>query len=164
MDLCFSLSTMKELVEVAAFGSATLFFLWKATSGFLHVNLDLDVDHVRNSLPDSATDSLVTVVILKKGSNATLRLEEVLVFVTPTKQEYEKQAFSFDVSVDTESKRRNLQLPPGDGTKFAHLFEVPRDAICKIEVIVRGKTLFRFPFRSLGVWIASDWTTPPTAT
>jgi hypothetical protein len=149
--LCFAICT--TATEVAACAAA--FFAYKAIAGYFYVQMSLSVssDRVRTH-PDK--DILVVVAKLKKGDRGSVRLHDAQARITYDGQ---SQAVSFvgihrlSVTTDrtTKGERRVvrwdklsesqplLRLPPDEETEFSCHAEVPKDAICVVEVTILGQ-------------------------
>lgn len=162
VDPGWSLSDVNELTQIAAFASATAFFIWKAIGGFLYVNLAVNLDVARSSGCDAENDYLIATLRLRKGKNSTLQLDSVSFSIEVEEIDSANQRKVVDTHVVSDGKVRHLFMPPEDEMQFSQLFRVPRHTCCCVEGIVQGKTLTRFKIKDGGTafWKATSWSAP----
>lgn len=165
VDPGWSLSDFNELAQIAAFASATAFFVWKAIGGFLYVNLAVNLDVVRSSGAGAEDDYLVATLRLQKGKNSTLQLDSVSFSIEVEKIDDAIQRKVVDTRIVSDGKKRPLFMPPEDEMQFSQFFRVPKNTPCCIEGIVQGKTLTKLKLRNGGTacWKATSWSAPLNA-
>src|SRR5688572_29097399 len=69
------LETTKAISELAAFTSAAIFFVYKAATGYLLVNVSLSATTDRVHV-DKEWDQLSIAATLEKGSNGSMEIHE----------------------------------------------------------------------------------------
>jgi|ERR1051325_3588399 hypothetical protein len=164
---------VKDIAETIALASAAGFFIYKAVSGYLYVDMSLAVSSQRSSA-NQDEDLLAITAHLKKGSRGSVRIHDAQARVTFDGGQqtmpfagFHRLSYTTDRtgSVDRKvldwSKRSEtqplLRLPPDEATEFSCCFRVPKHVICVVEVAVLGRE--RSWFR-LGQWRASHVSTP----
>ena len=170
-----SLEDTKNLAEVFAFGSAAIFFLYKAITGYLITNLSISLSSSRHTAIDENTDWLTIVAKLTKGDRGSLDLHDAKVRVRWQEGEiterligYTRQGYKNEpvggitrTIVDFDSVHQLkpfLRLSPGEETSFSCYVEIPSDQVCTIELTVIGKMRRD---RQSGQWKASTISIPP---
>jgi hypothetical protein len=175
---------LKSIVLVAG----GRWFLYRAYSGYLTVNLALELQIDRSRLTD--LENIAIQITLKKGDQGKLNLYDikarlrtaddgVAVFprwvtfgndVSATEQ-YNVKAISGirrltlcnrdeELSYKKYSeKTRYLRLAPGDEMTFSCLFQVPLNTICIVDAAVLGR---KAAGHRTGQWRASIVSVPPT--
>jgi hypothetical protein len=127
---------IQNLAEAIALICAAFFFIWKTSSGYLFVNLSVEIKPARTPKSnDAANHYLVTTVKLIKGDRASLLLTKIhLVIQTAT--EVLKET---DLDVSTGMNRDIMRLTPGETYQFAHYCEIPANSACTVHAFVQGK-------------------------
>src|SRR4051812_19633558 len=93
---------IQDLAEAIALICAAFFFIWKTSSGYLFVNLSVEIKPARTPKNnDAANHYLVTTVKLIKGDRASLLLTKLRI-VIQTAPEVLKEA---DLDVSTGVNR-----------------------------------------------------------
>jgi len=77
-----SLENAKNLAETIAFALAGAFFLYKFISGYLIVNLSIEIDCDRHPTKNSDKDLLAITVLLSKGERGSLDFHDASVQVS----------------------------------------------------------------------------------
>jgi hypothetical protein len=147
---------VKVWAEVIAYGSAGVFLIYKALSGYFITDLSLKITCKRFVSADA--DSLSVTATLKKGDKGTIRIHDARVRLTDaadgtvldekTMAGTNRLSFNTDASeritatFNRDSKTPWLSLPPGDETQFAAYFDVPYGTPCLLEVVILGKKLW----------------------
>lgn len=155
MDLSFFLAHSKPLSELAqavALACAALYFAWKLATGYLFVNLTVELKTTRTQAY-VGRDYLVTEIRLSKGDRASLLLKEVTVFVQAGDYPQRSEGLT---SPKIPSGRRMIRLTPGESTVFSHSCQIPSHCICLVEVHIAGRS--DSPFT--GHWKASTCSAP----
>lgn len=141
-----------EWAQVAALGTAAVFFLGKALAGFFVVDMSLEPAADRSR---AGNDDVVAVrVTLKKGGTGSIRLHDAaaratfsdgdpvtkrLIGASRLKVERKKGLCDFGLSPSWSDASR-YRLPRGESTTFACCFEgVPRRAPCEIDIVIIGR-------------------------
>ena len=86
MILCISNSAQLEsILKIIALVGAALFFLWKAFTGWLIVNLEITIDIIRQTkVYEPGMDFLNITLNLQKGSTDALWLKNIAVRLKDT--------------------------------------------------------------------------------
>lgn len=129
---------------------------WKWMTGWNLINLSLAIENSRIPLGTKGVDNLVSVLKLEKGDRATLALEGIRFVVTSDGRELGSGIVN---EIKLSEVPRSLNITPGERTHFAFHCVVPSDAVCKITVIVTGRSL-RTKRAPLGVWKATGFSIP----
>ena len=145
------------IIKLVALLGAGLFFLYKADSGFNNLNLSLFVDTSRSHPGDesSGLDIVHCKITIEKGMIAALALEGLEARFVWGQKENEKTQVQIEIcrlkiqpsSDPTEPKvswcrdedRPYLYLSPGEKTSFECMALVPRNVICKVDVVAFGR-------------------------
>jgi hypothetical protein len=166
----------KAIAETIALISAAGFFVYKIIEGYFYVDLSLSVSSTRSHSTDGA-DLLVITAKLKKGSRGSIRLHDMQARLTYGEQVqcrtfvgFHRQSYTTAPVGCTDRKVVNwdklsesrplLRLPPNEETEFSCYAEVPKRAVCIVEVAVLGGR--ENPWSGLGQWKASHVSTPLT--
>jgi hypothetical protein len=164
---------VKAIAETIALISAAGFFIYKIYDGYFFVDLSLSISSKRSHSTDEA-DLLVITVKLKKGSRGSIRLHDVQAKLSYDEQVqsrafvgFHRQSYKTDPVGHTDRKTVNwdklsvstplLRLPPDEKTEFSCYAEVPKRAVCIVEVAVLGRER---SWRGLGQWKASHVSAP----
>jgi hypothetical protein len=177
--------TWKDWITLAGGAAATVgviaaggYFIWKVLTGWLIINLRLDLEVVRVSHGDEK-DLLAVTIILDKGTIDTLRLTRVMARAIPvasatTNAEtvhfkweglephlyYSTKRGGMEWGIPDKDHVHALTLSPGDRTQFATAHEVLAAQTYLVEAIVLGHRWFLWK-RGLQ-WRASS-ISPPVA-
>lgn len=167
-----TLVEIKEVAKVFALVAAGLFFCVKLVSGYAKVNLStrLKLERQRG---ENGKDVLMVRVELVKGDRATLMLHDVsgrvssgdgsleLVFPGLERKSFKMRDTGRRSVAWKRSSRKTpyLQLVAGDSMEVATAVDVPRDAICEVEVRVLGCRKRR---KKTGQWLATGVSVPAT--
>jgi hypothetical protein len=172
------ISQAGQVAAIAGVIAAGLYFTWKVLTGWLIINLHLELEVVRVSRGDEK-DLLAATIILDKGAIDTLRLTGVMaraipVASGPTNAEivqfmwagldphlYYRTRGGTEWRIPEKKDIRKLTLSPGDRTQFATAHEVLAGQTYVVEAIVLGHRWFLYK-RGLQ-WRASS-ISPPVAT
>ena len=163
----------KAIAETIALVSAAAFFIYKVVAGYLYVELSLAVSTTRTHL-DSEIDLLVISAKLKKGSRGSVRLHDAQAKITYDKMvKYipflgiHRLSYVSGLLSSTDRKTINwdksskssplLRLPPNEETEFSCHIQVPRTAVCDIEIAILGQVRSWF---GIGQWKASHVSAP----
>jgi hypothetical protein len=126
---------IQKLAEAIALICAAFFFIWKTSSGYLFVNLSVEIKLARTPKRDDAANHyLVTTVKLIKGDRASLLLRK-LHLVIETASDSKKA----DLDISTGENRDIMRLTPGETYQFASYCEIPADSACTVHAFVEGK-------------------------
>lgn len=148
-----------EIAQILALAGATLFFLYKAVSGYLRVNLAMKVNCERHASSDGM-DFLAIQVHLKKGQNGTFVMHDLSAHVTHGDCE---NIVQFDGTTrlarkletisqtnravvewnETDARSPLLKLVPDEEINLAALHKVPSEAVCSVQVCLLGQALSR---------------------
>jgi hypothetical protein len=158
MDASWTKSA-SEIAQTLGFAGAAVFFLYKAVSGYLRVNLAMKVNCERQPSSDGM-DFLAIQVHLKKGQNGTLVMHDLSARVTYGDHKEEVQfdgvrrlarklepisrtgrAF-IDWSMNDDTSPL-LKLVPEEEIDLTALHKVPSDAVCLVQVCLVGQALSR---------------------
>jgi len=148
------LEATKTWTEIAAFGGATVFFAYKAATGYMIVNVSLSAKAER-AHADAEFDYLTIATTLGKGSTGSLELHEAKARVSWSNETedcplvgIERLSYESDL-VSPYRKRLKfgvvsrthplLRLTPGEQATFSAVLKVPRSEVCTIEVAVAGR-------------------------
>ena len=155
MDISCILSHSKqfsELAQAAALASAAFYFAWKLVTGYLFVNLTVELKTMR-STAYAGRDHLLTEIRLSKGDRASLLLKEVTVFVKAGEHPQRSEKLKSPL---IPGGLRMIRLTPGEATVFSHSCEIPSHCVCLVEVYIAGRS--NSPFT--GHWRASTHSAP----
>jgi ligand-binding sensor domain-containing protein len=144
----------KDLAECLAFLSAAVFFLYKVGAGYLKVDLSMSAKCDRHHTAHQSKDNLVIHVHLKKGPNGSLALHDAKARVMYQDSHIEVafpgiRRSSFEPAPDGAGRKINwkvsktsplLRMIPGEETELTTVCEVPSGEVCKIEIVILGKT------------------------
>lgn len=149
MDL--TLAELKDVAKVFALVAAGLFFCVKVVSGYAMVNLStrLKLERLRG---ENGNDVLMVRAELEKGDRATLMLHDIsgrvrignesleLVFPGLERKSFKTRDTGRRSVAWKRSSRKTpyVQLVAGDSMEVATAVDVPRDAVCEVEVRVLG--------------------------
>lgn len=163
-----NINLLKDIFQIGALASAACFFVYKAVTGYLRVNLSLSIECRRQRHQNTDDDNLVVCVRLKKGGNGSLALHDAKaqVFYGSVKHIASFPGIRRSARTNTDPKRQRqhidlpsedanspfLKLVAGEETELATALKVPRSAVCEIEVAILGRQVHGFPF---GQWKAS---------
>jgi hypothetical protein len=165
MPDCTWLQIAKDTIQSLAFFGAAAFFLYKAATGYLIVNVSLSAKIERRRGTD-ATDYMAIAAKLKKGSHGSIELHDARAYVSWTggSQECELigiERLSFRTEKMDERKRLVfgsvstkaplLRLTPDEEATFSVLVEVPASAPCVVQIGVIGILT--------GGWRVGQWRT-----
>ena len=148
------LEIAKTATEVAAFSGATMFFGYKAVTGYLIVNVSLSA-RANRVRADADWDHLAVAATIEKGSSGSLELHEAKARVswTGTAEEHslvgiERLSYVTDPNPPHRKRltfggvsrsRPVLRLAPGEHATFSAALKVPQSEVCMIEVAVTGR-------------------------
>lgn len=159
-----AIDRVKIVVEILAYVSALLFFLFKVYGGgYLTANLALSIKCERQKSPRPLTDDkdyLSVTTIVKRGGNRSVKLlcgaVRVEILSTGKAEQAGLQVMRIDTydirgqlkqgdasAVDflkfhSKARFRFLYMPPGDESQFACMFRVPPEEACRIDVAILG--------------------------
>jgi len=169
-----TLDYLKIIVEIIAYVCAAIFFLFKIFSGAFYVSLSLALNTDKRKKLNDKDDLLEIALTLTGDENAMLdihKIEAKIAFGTV------EEIFSFEGvewltldSCENEveivrpwkiSPKGKYRIGAKGVTSFSTKSTIPKDAVCKIEVIVVGRrsnlTLGKQKF---GQWRASQFSLP----
>jgi len=133
-----SATNLKDLAQTAAWGSAALFFLYKAISGYMFINLGVAIETRRRaSRLRPGRHDLVVRIVLTKGDRATLPLGLVEICIEGDASP--QRVVVNEILVNHPKGERSLNLTPGETTHFERYFDVTADSLLQIVVTIRGK-------------------------
>ena len=172
-----NLEDIKNLTEILAFIAAGLFFGYKFVAGYFITNLSLSLACLRQESPLEGKDFLAVTAKLTKGERGSLDLHDAKVRVNwmsghliEALAGIERQSFSTERLGKTDRKvisfkRRSkkaplLRLSPGEETSLSCCFEVPRESVCTVELVVLGSMRRIIPRTRIGQWRASSVSIP----
>jgi hypothetical protein len=167
------LDYLKVAVEIIAYISVAIFFLFKAFSGAFYVSLSLALNTDKRKNLNDKDDVLEIALTLTGGENAMLDIYKIEGKVT---SDTFKENFNFEgvecftlvsgnegevvPSWKIPSKTKYRIAPKGI-TSFSARVNIPKDAICKIEVIVVGRrSNITLRKQAFGQWRASQFSFP----
>jgi hypothetical protein len=146
------LDKIKTIFEILAYISAATFFVFKAYSGAFYVSLSLAINCDKRKKLNDEQDTLIIDLSLTGGENALLDIYKVqgrISFANAT-----PQYFDFDgiERLTIENKNNDLivddqwtiylkdkyRISVKEATSFVKELIVPKNSVCKIEVIVVG--------------------------
>jgi hypothetical protein len=169
-----SMEHAKQIAEILALLAAGCFFTYKAITGYLRVNLSLTVGEKREAL-DEARDYLVIRVHLKKGSNGSLSIHDLralvtyqgrtqdIVFPGTKRSSYRTEPNGIRRTIDWSKLSESsplLKLVPDEEIDLCAVCEVPKNALCEIDVGLLGK---RIAGSAYGQWKTSCVSLPLAA-
>lgn len=140
---------LKAIVELLAYAGAAAFFLYKAVTGYLIVNVALSVKVERVKFTDSE-DYLSIATTIKKGPNGSLVLHDCRARVNDgtdvTFQSIRRLSYASDPESNVKQiifdKRSEsyplLRLTPLEEATFSAFLKVPHGKPCVVEVAVLG--------------------------
>ena len=166
-----SLRDLELITRVAAFSAGTSFILYRIFSGFFVTNLELTLVLRRVRITGAQRDHLLLDVAASKGAHGTLALRHARARVLQQQAKSWEQIGSKPLEgierVRTDkltediweknAGRPDLPLAPGDRMEYAAYFDVEHDAVCKVEVVIAGKTLV---YLRSGQWRATCFSVP----
>lgn len=164
---------IKAIAETVALASAALFFIYKLVAGYLYVELSVALTTTRTHI-DPANDLLVITAKLKKGSRGSIRIHDAqarvvydgtvklvqfigihrLSYVSGKLGSTDRKSINWNISSKSSPL---LRLPPNEETEFSCSTQVPRTAICEIEIAILGRERSWF---GIGQWKASNVSAP----
>jgi hypothetical protein len=170
-----NLEDIKNIAEIGAILGTGIFFLYQWFNGYFYVNLDLRVLTERTHLAHE--DLMIVTVQLKRGDRGSICLHDVQAQIT---HQGGKEHLQFNgirrLSFDSRSTGNGaqkiitwdrlsqsmpfLRLTPSESTHFASYINVPRAAICLVEIVVLGHVENRLAGRKIGLWRASCVSAP----
>jgi hypothetical protein len=170
-----NLEDIKTIAEIGAILGAGVFFLYQWFNGYFYVNLDLSVFAERTHLAHE--DLIIVTVQLKRGDRGSICLHDLQAQITHKGgKEYIQftgiRRLSFDslsggngaqkiITWDRLSQSMPfLRLTPNETTRFASHINVPRAAVCMVEIVVLGHVENRLVGRKIGLWRASCVSAP----
>jgi hypothetical protein len=166
MQNCSGIEIATATSQVLAFLGAAAFFLYKAITGYLIVNMSLSAKIERGRKND-ATDYLAIAATVKKGELGSLELHDARTHVSWPGDCKERELIGYErltFGTDPESKRRRivfgstsakkpfLRLAPGEEMTFSAILEVPASAPCEVQIAIGG---IRTCGRRVGQWRTS---------
>lgn len=141
--------------KIIALFLAACFFGYKLITGWLIINLQIELDVQREPIANSSHDHLVINIRLTKGSTDSLWLRKIYIAVYEdsngndiTLQPYSTtnhrliEAFNtsrskvVDDTMQAENKNRLLNLSPGEKTQFSAYTKVPIADVVALDVMV----------------------------
>lgn len=155
----FCLETFKNIFTIIGFLVASCFFIYKILTGWLIINLNINIDQERIHL-DEGNDHLVIHILLAKGQTDSLWLKDIVIKViemdTPVKEvDLHQGSGKFEIirpvgieRIRTgnywqpEGKDRLLTISPSEETRFSAYIQVNKLSIVVLEVVVLGTRPF----------------------
>jgi len=176
----WTLDRIKTLAEIAAYGAALVFFIYKACAGYLITELSLTIVCIRaHCSSDTQRDDLCAAATVKKGEKGTLRLHDAQARVTEVRANpapptildligVERLSFQPDRTKWPKKTRKKinwklseskpfLNLAPGDEGQFSCACQVSRTAPAVVEVVILGRRLLSL---RRGQWRSSSVSLP----
>lgn len=159
----------KEIAEALALLAAGGFFIYKAITGYMRVNLSIYPQCKRQRADDGSKDHLVILLKVKKGPNGSVGIHDAGALVT---YDGEQQKLSFSGIVRSSyksiglSNRKRVQvnwdevsktspllkLVPDEEVDLAAVCDVPTGAVCSVQTVIVGKKVGGWKF---GQWKSS---------
>jgi hypothetical protein len=147
--------TLLNWAQFVALVLAGLFFVVKLAQGWLMVNLTLTPETERRVRHDGEHDDLAVSVILSKGGNGSVRIQETSVRVTAEDTVVAEAKLAGTSRLATSPKPphrvtrpwkpaesesgRLYRLPPGEGTTWSAHLTVPTESAYTVEVVILGR-------------------------
>ena len=149
-----------QLADVIIKGLALIgtgvFFGYKTISGFNNQNMSLSLECERFRSGAEGRDLIIPTIKIEKGVTAALTLEALEVRFKWGDSAYMSKVVRVEIGrlkVGTSAKSRlpelvwsepdllrpHLYIAPGEKTSFACVEEIPRTAICHIDVVAIGR-------------------------
>ena len=151
---------VETFLKIAALLSAGIFFLWKAFTGWLIINLKLSLKLERAAM-DTTKDHLAITILLEKGTTDSVWLQDVTARVVssaanePTTQlsfsEELRWLFVAKNKADRSTRvvwgqyvtpKRDIALSPSESMTLARMTQVPSGEPVFVEVAVYGRRNF----------------------
>lgn len=163
--------SIKNIAETVAFACAALYFLYRATAGYLIANISITASASRQ-IAHSGNDYLIVRVTVSKGDRGSVNLHDAQIQVDwgskPVRVPLKGiRRLSFKPRRDAPGKEINwdllsesspmIRLTPGEETVLSGACTVPTSALCNVEVVVLGQMLLTHRF---GQWQASTVSLP----
>ncbi|MCX2454351.1 hypothetical protein OQX61_23980 [Pedobacter sp. PLR] len=155
----FCLETLKTIFTIIGFLVASCFFIYKILTGWLIINLNINIDAERNHI-DKDNDHLVIHILLTKGQTDSLWLKNIAIKVIeldgPVKEEDLHQdsgkpkiirpvgmeRISSEKDWQPEGKGRLLTISPSEEARFSAYIQVNSLSVVVLEVVVLGTRPF----------------------
>jgi hypothetical protein len=157
----------RHLAEIIALAAAAVFFLYKAVSGYLMVNMTVELTSKRNK-KDETEDYVVAKAMFKKGAVGSLDIHDAWIVLKNGKKQIQTDIddiirFSYNknsikegykiIKWGTQStKSPFLRLSSNESMTVEKMFLVPSEAACEIQLVVLGT---RTNSRRFGQWRSS---------
>jgi hypothetical protein len=157
---------IKNCGEGVGFIGAGLFFFYKFISGYLLINMSISVEFKRRNLSVGDEEMLVITTKLKKGDQGAVLLHDAQARVSYSDKSFivpfsdiERLSFSHQsnpsrqaIAWSRSKKAPFIRMSPGEETEFSSTCRVPKQALCKVEVVILGH---RPTSGKFGQWRAS---------
>jgi hypothetical protein len=148
---------IKNIGQALAWLAAAFFFIWKVAGGYSVINMSVALKAQRFHR-NADRDRLKVRLELTKGDRASLLLKDIVLRCTAdasTGAVVDEQRID-EISRLNKQLSNTLRLTPGEATHFERAFEIPADAVARIDVRIQGKSFFRGQWRASVVSVPED--------
>lgn len=147
---------LKDLGQCLAWMAAAGFLAWKVWTGYMLINLSIELTTSRFPSPEEGKDYLLLRLALTKGDRAKLSLRKVVFRIKPTKgQSIEVSLGHKELSVG--SNGRALRLTPGEATHFERWSIISAREPYLVIAELQGKAAIHGPWRATSVTLPNKY-------